>query len=93
MYKRVETQPGLDKFIGDAAGLQHQALGPLFNWARAVVPARSRKSTPLFILGTAGMRRLPDVQRADLLADIQRAAGGWCTLLTWLHLADVSLSA
>lgn len=85
MYKRVETQPGLDKFIGDASGLQRQALGPLFSWARAVVPAAARRSTPMFIMGTAGMRRLPDAQRADLLADIQVAAGGRGTPLARLH--------
>jgi hypothetical protein len=75
MYKRVETQPGLDQFAGDRAGLERRALGPLLQWARAVVPRGARASTPLFIAATAGLRRLPEGVRQDLLADVQRVAG------------------
>ena len=49
------------------AGLQTRALGPLLDWAAAVMPARQHSRTPVFLLGTAGLRRLPDEQEQELL--------------------------
>jgi Golgi nucleoside diphosphatase len=60
LYDRVETQPGLDRFADDPAGLERQALGPLLEWAREVVPREQHGATPLYLLATAGVRRLPD---------------------------------
>lgn len=50
----METLPGLDSFAGRMAELQAQALGPLLEWAKAVVPAHRRHAVPLFLFATAG---------------------------------------
>lgn len=48
LYERVETNPGVAEAITDRTGrkLSKEALGPLLEWARAVVPRRQRKCTP-----------------------------------------------
>ncbi|KFM25933.1 Ectonucleoside triphosphate diphosphohydrolase 1 [Auxenochlorella protothecoides] len=71
-YQRVETEPALDAWLGDPAGLAAAALGPLLAWAEAVVPARARGATPLFLAGTAGVRRLAEADQAALLGDARR---------------------
>lgn len=140
-YQRVETEPGLDRFLGDEAGLEERALGaagaeggggwggrggasavgmaacpralrrgtcqrrhsppvgfpissppsitclpaclrsclcagPLLEWAAAVVPRRQWARTPVFLFGTAGLRKLRWVGRG-----VAKAA------VTWRHLA------
>lgn len=67
LYRRVETQPGLDAFLDDPKGLQSKALGPLLDWAYAVVPASEAAATPVFLLATGGVRRLPPADRDRLL--------------------------
>jgi hypothetical protein len=74
MYNRVETRPGLDAFAANASGVS-AALGPLLAWAQAVVPARAHASTPLFFMGTGGLRRLPAAQQQTLLAEVQKQLG------------------
>lgn len=68
---QVETRPGLDAYAANTAGLQ-DALAPLLAWAKAVVPAQAHAATPLFMLGTGGLRRLPAQQQAVLLAEARR---------------------
>ena len=67
LYNRVETQPGLDQFSSDPDGLRDQSLGPLLEWAHAVVPERQWSSTPLFMLATAGLRKLPEAEQKTLM--------------------------
>ncbi|GBF96111.1 hypothetical protein Rsub_08987 [Raphidocelis subcapitata] len=67
-YDRVETQPGLAAYAGGAAGLEERALAPLLDWARAVVPRREWAATPLLLLATGGLRRLPAGAREAVLA-------------------------
>ncbi|KAL4451373.1 hypothetical protein ABPG77_009445 [Micractinium sp. CCAP 211/92] len=74
-YQRVETEPGLDQFVDDAPGLQGRALGPLLQWAEAAVPRRQWASTPVFLFGTAGLRRLSQEQQGQLLAGVRRVLG------------------
>lgn len=76
LYSRVETQPGLDKYVGDAKGLAELSLGPLLDWARAVVPAAEQRDTPLFLLATAGVRKLSDDAQQALLRDACEMLGG-----------------
>lgn len=71
LYNRVETQPGLDHFVDDAAGLQAKALGPLLAWARGAIPAAQQPRVPVFLLATAGLRRLPDADRERLLTNVR----------------------
>lgn len=49
------------------AGLAGEALRPLLDWAAAVVPRRARARTPVFLFGTAGLRRLSGAQQGELL--------------------------
>lgn len=72
LYDRVETQPGLDKFWNDPQGLEQKALGPLLKWAKAVVPAEQQASTPLFLMATAGVRRLQQNRRDALLSSVRQ---------------------
>lgn len=65
---RVETAPGLAAW-GDAAA----ALSPLLAWAAAALPRRSHAATPALLLATAGVRKLPPLDRAALLADAASA--------------------
>ena len=111
-YQRVETEPGLDAFADDPAGLRAKALGgccgrrrgaaramhcccaasctagghpavpsphtaahsptcrlrcagPLLEWAEAVVPRAQWDRTPVFLFGTAGLRKLRCGFRGD----------------------------
>ena len=45
-------------------------LDPLFKHALDIVPKSAVKDTPIFLLATAGMRLLPDLQRKELLKQI-----------------------
>ncbi|XP_073396863.1 probable apyrase 7 isoform X2 [Physcomitrium patens] len=65
-YKRVETEPGLDKTLNDEIAVQH-ALQPLLDWAEKQIPPYARGSTRLFLLATAGLRRLPRTQSDSIL--------------------------
>lgn len=86
LYNRVETQPGLDAFAGDSAGLRTTALEPLLAWARAVVPQQQHGVTPLFLLGTGGLRRMAPQAQAALMAETRKvlAASGF-RYATQLH--------
>ncbi|GMH35514.1 hypothetical protein BSKO_03382 [Bryopsis sp. KO-2023] len=68
-YNRVETLPGLDSFLASDE-LRTKSLGPLLNWARAVIPSRLWRSTPVFLFGTAGLRNLPTKDREALVSNI-----------------------
>lgn len=75
-YDRVETEPGLDKFVNDAEGLWTSALQPLLAWAEDVVPRKQWEETPLFLFGTAGLRVLTPESQSILLSNIQNALQG-----------------
>ena len=55
---------------GDAAVSAY--LAPLLDWGRAAVPWGLHRSTPVLMLGTAGMRRLPVERQEALLASGRR---------------------
>eukprot|EP00850_Spirogloea_muscicola_P022512 SM000299S10836 [mRNA] locus=s299:27749:33176:+ [translate_table: standard] len=71
-YQRKETEPGLDRYVGDADGLRRTALGPLLDWAVDQVPAVRRPSAPVFLFATAGLRRLPAGDSAQLLEEARK---------------------
>eukprot|EP00897_Mesotaenium_endlicherianum_P009522 jgi/Mesen1/8599/ME000005S08564 len=75
-YSRKETQPGLDKFVGDSQGLRSVALEPLLAWAISQVPREARHSTPLFLFATAGLRRLPAGDSAWVLQETRGVLRG-----------------
>lgn len=55
------------------AGVRVASLGPLLDWAAAVVPPRRRAATPVLLFGTAGMRKLALPQQAALLVQVRAA--------------------
>jgi len=55
------------------AGVRDTALAPLLEWAEAVVPRAQWAATPLFLFGTAGLRRLPSARQAALLGHVRAA--------------------
>ena len=68
----METLPGLDSCRGGEATLKGSFLGPLLEWAKAVVPNSQHSSTPLFLFATAGVRRLPDDVKQQLMSDVKK---------------------
>nr|PNR37591.1 hypothetical protein PHYPA_020700 [Physcomitrium patens] len=67
LYKRVETEPGLDKLYLNSTGIEN-ALGPLLDWAGRHIPRHAYRNTQVFLLATAGLRRLP-VDQSDWILD------------------------
>ncbi|XP_068638712.1 probable apyrase 7 [Aristolochia californica] len=57
-YHCMQTEPGLDKFVGNFSGII-SALEPLLLWAEHQIPLDKHAKTPAFVLATAGLRRLP----------------------------------
>lgn len=53
----MQTEPSLDKFIGNWSGVS-ASLEPSITWAEKMVPFEKHGSTPVFVLATAGLRRL-----------------------------------
>lgn len=67
LYKRVETEPGLDKLFHNRTGIK-TALVPLLDWAGKHIPRYAHANTQIFLLATAGLRRLPKYQ-SDWILD------------------------
>ncbi|OIT32400.1 PREDICTED: probable apyrase 7 [Nicotiana attenuata] len=68
-YHCMQTEPGLDKFVGNAFGVR-SSLDPLLHWAERLVPRERREFTPIFVLATAGMRKLPVEDARVILEDV-----------------------
>lgn len=68
-YKRVETEPGLDKMLHNGTAVRN-ALVPLLKWAEKQIPPYAHANTELFLLATAGLRRLPSEQSEWILDNV-----------------------
>jgi hypothetical protein len=69
-YHCMQTEPGLDKFVGNSSGVR-ASLEPLLIWAEQVVPREKQGDTPIFVLGTAGLRRLAFENARRVLEDVE----------------------
>lgn len=69
-YHCLQTEPGLDKFLGNASGVR-ASLEPLILWAEWLVPLEKQEETPIFVLATAGLRRLTVEDARWLLDDVE----------------------
>ncbi|GLT77533.1 hypothetical protein SLA2020_491050 [Shorea laevis] len=69
-YHCVQTEPGLHQFVGNATGVR-ASLEPLILWAEQWVPRERHRDTPIFILATAGLRRLTIEDSTWILDDIE----------------------
>ena len=76
-YQRVETEPGLSTFVRDdrLQDIDGEALQPLLAWAKAVVPSVHWADTPVYLLGTAGLRRLEEDERERVLGACREVLG------------------
>lgn len=69
-YHCVQTVPGLDKFVANASGVR-VALEPLIHLAEQWVPSDEHHATPMFVMGTAGMRGLSSNDARQVLEDVE----------------------
>ncbi|TKY55230.1 apyrase 7 [Spatholobus suberectus] len=69
-YHCMQTEPGLHNFVNDSLGVR-QALEPLIVWAERLVPRKMHGDTPVFVLATAGLRRLPGEDANRVLGDVE----------------------
>ncbi|MED6105974.1 hypothetical protein PIB30_000763 [Stylosanthes scabra] len=74
-YHCMQTEPGLDKFVNDSLGVRN-SLEPLIAWAENVVPREMHRETPVFVLATAGIRRLPGSDAVRVLEDVEVVVKG-----------------
>ncbi|RZC72057.1 hypothetical protein C5167_035230 [Papaver somniferum] len=70
LYHCMQTEPGLDKFVHNFTGL-HSALEPLLHWAEQQIPSERHQDTSIFLLATAGLRRLPSHDAAWILENAE----------------------
>lgn len=69
-YHCMQTEPGLHSFVNDALGVR-ASLEPLIRYAEQWVPLERRAATPIFVLATAGMRRLVVEDAKRVLEDVK----------------------
>ncbi|XP_052182883.1 probable apyrase 7 isoform X2 [Diospyros lotus] len=69
-YHCLQTEPGLDKFVGNSSGVR-VSLEPLIEWAEQWVPPERHGDTPIFVLATAGLRRLSREDARRVLEDVE----------------------
>ncbi|KAL4344659.1 hypothetical protein HN51_062802 [Arachis hypogaea] len=74
-YHCMQTEPGLDKFVNDSSGVRN-SLEPLIAWAENVIPREMHRETPVFVLATAGLRRLPGSDAVRVLEDVEVVVKG-----------------
>ncbi|KAL8159209.1 hypothetical protein V2J09_000746 [Rumex salicifolius] len=70
-YHCIQTEPGLDKFMGNLSGIR-ASLDPLIHWAEDVVPHERHHETPILVLATAGLRSFPAKDEECILDDVGR---------------------
>ncbi|XP_047338378.1 probable apyrase 7 [Impatiens glandulifera] len=69
-YHCLQTEPGLDKWIGNSSGVR-ASLEPLILWAKQLIPPHMHEETPIFVLATAGLRRLPRKDSRSVMANVE----------------------
>ncbi|KAI9789843.1 MAG: hypothetical protein M1816_005760 [Peltula sp. TS41687] len=65
-----KIKPGVSTFGDNPESVGPDHLEPLFKHALDIVPKHAVRDTPIFLLATAGMRLLPELQRKVLLSRI-----------------------
>ncbi|XP_023763313.1 probable apyrase 7 isoform X1 [Lactuca sativa] len=69
-YHCMQTEPGLDQFVGNSSGVR-ASLEPLIRRAEKWVPYERHIATPIFVLATAGLRRLGENMASRVLDDVE----------------------
>ncbi|ERN02686.1 hypothetical protein AMTR_s00085p00097760 [Amborella trichopoda] len=88
-YHCMQTEPGLDKYVSNVSGLA-AALEPLLHWAGNIVPSKKHKTTPIFVLATAGLRRLPSEDGSWVLENVEYIINryGFMHQRSWIRILD-----
>ncbi|KAI9732123.1 MAG: Golgi apyrase [Cirrosporium novae-zelandiae] len=66
----LKLKPGISTFGDNPNIVGPEYLQPLLQHALDIVPEEDVAETPFFLLATAGMRLLPEIQRKELLSQI-----------------------
>ncbi|KAI9836668.1 MAG: hypothetical protein M1819_001304 [Sarea resinae] len=66
----IENETGVSTFADNPTLIGPDHLEPLLKHALSIVPKNAIEHTPIFLLATAGMRLLPEMQQRELLAQI-----------------------
>ncbi|GAV58318.1 GDA1_CD39 domain-containing protein [Cephalotus follicularis] len=69
-YHCMQIEPGLDKFVGNTSGVR-ASLEQLIVWAEQWVPRERHRDTPIFVLATAGLRKLALKDSRQVLDDVE----------------------
>lgn len=69
-YHCMQSEPGLHNFVGNASGVR-VSLEPLIRLAEQWVPLEKHGITPIFVLCTAGMRRLASDDTRRVLEHVE----------------------
>ncbi|CAN0901181.1 Probable apyrase 7 [Linum grandiflorum] len=69
-YHCFQTEPGLDRFVGNPSAVK-SALRPLIRLAEKWVPRERHADTPILVLATAGLRRLQSEDARQVLDDVE----------------------
>ncbi|GFP90730.1 probable apyrase 7 [Phtheirospermum japonicum] len=69
-YHCMQTEPGLHNFVDDEFRVR-ASLEPLIRYAEKWVPSERRPQTPIFVLATAGMRRLASDDARRILQNVE----------------------
>jgi Golgi apyrase len=70
----LKERPGISTFGDKPTAVGREYLKKLFDHALTIIPKEQIRETPIFLMATAGMRLLPEVQRQTLLNEICRYA-------------------
>ncbi|GAB4842755.1 hypothetical protein Ancab_012730 [Ancistrocladus abbreviatus] len=85
-YHCMQTEPGLDKFVHNSSGVR-ASLEPLIRWAERFVPSDRHRDTPIFVLATAGLRKLPREDARLVLMDVENVVKehSFMTRKSWIR--------
>ncbi|KAL5723879.1 apyrase [Ranunculus cassubicifolius] len=72
-YHCMQTEPGLDMFVHNTSGVR-EAIEPLIRWAEQQIPRERHEDTSLFVLGTAGLRKLEAADVDWILGTVETVA-------------------
>ncbi|KAB8342774.1 hypothetical protein FH972_022372 [Carpinus fangiana] len=82
-----KVKPGISTFADHPSSVGPDHLKALFDHALEYIPEQDVPDTPIFLLATAGMRLLPDMQRNEIL----RQVCDYATRTTKFQLPDCEL--
>ncbi|KAI4329543.1 hypothetical protein MLD38_027921 [Melastoma candidum] len=85
-YHCLQTRPGLDKFVGNSSGVR-KSVKPLLRLAEKWIPQELHGETPVFVLGTAGLRRLSSADSVRVLSDVWEVVKdtGFLSRRSWIR--------